>query len=275
MPAGERFVDVFGGGGCVTLHATTRGKWSTVVYNELSSHMYRLFDELVIKKTAVDLEKLVFTDKAKFKEVLNKPKDEMTLEDEIILVFFSFGYNMRTYMFGDKTFKWKMNNARALFYGDTGTWLDDVYKEASKYSFITDKYRVYRAFFREHHRQVEELQQVESLQQIERIEQVERMQQVEKLEQVERMQQVEHHNLDYRQLEIKTNDIIYCDPPYVGKQDYVDVPTFDEETFINWYQNCPAKEIYISEYTVLPGTEVVSDLGGNRPTQELIATQSY
>ena len=25
--------------------------------------------------------------------------------------------------------------------------------------------------------------------------------------------------------------------------------------------NCPAKEIYISEYTVLPGTELVADLG--------------
>lgn len=239
IPAGSHFVDVFGGGACITLHALAKGKWDKITYNELSPHVYRLVDELIFQKKQVDLEKLCFTTREQFKAVLAKPENEYTLEDEIIRLFFSFGYNQETYLFGKKIFQQRMLATRALLYGDSGTELDTVYAESRKQNTLSGKYSVWLKWCRDngHLEQRKDLKQIENLQQIER------------------------KNLDYRELKIKPNDIVYCDPPYAGTETYYDVPPFDEEAFINWYMNCPAKEIYISEYTVLPGTELVADLG--------------
>lgn len=236
VPAGSHFVDVFGGGACVTLHALAKGKWNRITYNELSPHVYRLVDELIFKKKHVDLEKICFTTREQFKAVLAKPENEYTLEDEIIRLFLSFGYCQRTYLFGKKIFPQKMLATHALFRGDSGTELDEVYAESSKQNTLVGKYRVWRKYFPDDNC-------------------------LRQLEQVERLQQIESLNLDYRELKIKPDDIVYCDPPYVGTNTYKDVPPFAEDEFVNWYMNCPAKEIYISEYQVLPGTELVADLG--------------
>ena len=244
IPAGSHLVDVFGGGACVTLHALAKGKWDTITYNELSPHVYRLVDELIFQKKQVDLEKLCFTTREQFKAVLAKPESEYTLEDEIIRLFLSFGYCQRTFLFGKKIFPQKMLATHALLRGDSGTELDKVYDESSKQSTLAGKRSVWRKHFHDDN----------CLQQ---------------LEQVERLQQIERLNLDYRELKIKPDDIVYCDPPYAGAHGYTDVPPFDEEAFVNWYMNCPAKEIYISEYTVLPGTELVADLGSKHSFKAL------
>lgn len=233
IPAGNHFVDVFGGGACVTLHALAKGKWGKITYNELSPHVYRLVDELIFQKKQVDLEKLCFTTREQFQAVLAKPESEYTLEDEIVRLFLSFGNNQKDFLFGKKTFLQTMLATRALLCGDSGTKLDKVYAESSKQNTLVGKYAVWRNFRNDKQR----------------------------LWQVEKLQQIESLNLDYRELKIKPDDIVYCDPPYAGTNGYTDVPPFDEEAFINWYMNCPAKEIYISEYTVLPGTELVADLG--------------
>lgn len=242
IPAGSHLVDVFGGGACVTLHALAKGKWNKITYNELSPHVYRLVDELIFQKKQVDLEKLCFTTREQFKAVLAKPESEYTLEDEIIRLFLSFGYCQRTFLFGKKIFSKKMLATHALLRGDSGTELDKVYDESSKQSTLAGKYAVWRKHFHDDNC-------------LQELEQVGRLQQIESLQQIERL------NLDYRELKIKPDDIVYCDPPYVGTNTYKDVPPFDEDEFVDWYMNCPAKEIYISEYQVLPGTELVADLG--------------
>lgn len=251
IPAGSHLVDVFGGGGCVTLHALAKGQWGKITYNELSPHVYRLVDELIFQKKQVDLEKLCFTTREQFKAVLAKPESEYTLEDEIIRLFLSFGYCQSTFLFGKKIFQQRMLATRALLYGDSGTELDTVYAESRKQNTLSGKHSVWLKWCRDNGylEQRKDLKQIENLQQIER------------LQQIENLQQIERKNLDYRELKIKPDDIVYCDPPYVGTNTYDDVPPFDEDEFVNWYMNCPAKEIYISEYTVLPGTELVADLG--------------
>lgn len=87
--------------------------------------------------------------------------------------------------------------------------------------------------------------------------------QLERLEQLEhlgRLQQLETVNGSYDELEIGQGDIVYCDPPYIYTKGYAS--EFDHQKFIDWYSHkCPAREIYISEYTRLPNTVVVADLG--------------
>ncbi|MFC2675479.1 MAG: hypothetical protein ACFN39_03515 [Lacticaseibacillus rhamnosus] len=66
---------------------------------------------------------------------------------------------------------------------------------------------------------------------------------------------MEYSTLDYRLLNIRKDDIVYCDPPYLGTS--LDYGSFDNDSFQRWLANCPARQIYISEYTKLPHTEVV------------------
>ena len=242
IPAGSHLVDVFGGGACVTLHALAKGKWDKITYNELSPHVYRLVDELIFKKKQVDLDKLCFTTREQFEAVLAKPESEYTLEDEIIRLFFSFGYNQKSFLFGKKTFQQRMLATQALLYGNSETELDEVYAESSKQNTLSGKHSVWSKWCRDngHLEQRKDLKQIENLKQIER------------------------KNLDYRELKIKPDDIVYCDPPYRDTKQYADVPDWNSKAFTEWYMSCPAKNIYISEYSVLPGTEVVANLGSRR-----------
>ncbi|WP_341778609.1 DNA adenine methylase, partial [Levilactobacillus sp. HBUAS70063] len=81
--------------------------------------------------------------------------------------------------------------------------------------------------------------------------------------QLERLQRLQYSVNDYRELVIDTDDVVYCDPPYVGTQH--DYDGFDHKAFENWYlHECPAKEIYISEYTKLPHTDVAFNFGNKQ-----------
>lgn len=99
LPAGNRLIDAFGGGGCVTLHAADSGKYDQVLFNDLSPNAYKLFDEIIVKHHKVDLEKLAMTTRKQFFSVRDKKPEDMTLEDTAVLMCFSFGFNMKDYLY--------------------------------------------------------------------------------------------------------------------------------------------------------------------------------
>ena len=69
-------------------------------------------------------------------------------------------------------------------------------------------------------------------------------------------------------MDIKKDAVVYCDPPYSNtKKIYGE---FNNKDFDKWMNELPTNEIYISEYTVLPNTEIVSNLGKK---QNFVSTQ--
>ncbi len=81
------------------------------------------------------------------------------------------------------------------------------------------------------------------------LEQLERLQQLEQLQRLERLQQLESLNIscgDYDKIEIKSNAVIYCDPPYSGTAEYKD-GAFDSVAFWQWCRE-QTKPVFISEY---------------------------
>ncbi|WP_235810895.1 DNA adenine methylase, partial [Secundilactobacillus paracollinoides] len=69
------------------------------------------------------------------------------------------------------------------------------------------------------HDELEQLERLEQLQQMERLlqlQQLQQLQQMERLQQTVRLEQLEYFVKDYRELVIDTDDVVYCDPPYVG-----------------------------------------------------------
>lgn len=291
LPAGSRLIDVFGGGGSISLTATSSGKWDEVVYNDRRKTVVNLLKALIEDKPHFDLMKYVYMDRKTFCNWRDNMPD--SIERTLVLTVWSFGNNLHDYLWGKKIEKEKLQLTRALFWGDTGTRLDGLYAYAKNEASISEKYKMFHKWrlaemgissHRDHDQlehlqrleQLERLQQLKQLEQHKQLQQLEQLQQLLRLQQLEQIEQLEFLALDYRSLEIGPEDVVYCDPPYIGTgQNY---GGFDDEAFQNWLANCPAKQIYISEYTQLPHTEAAFILGkkqsfqskGKRPDELLL-----
>lgn len=265
LPAGNRLVDVFGGGGSISLTAASSGKWGEVIYNDRRKTVVNLLKALIEDKPHFDLMNYVYMDRETFYNWRDNMPD--SIERTLVLTVWSFGNNLHDYLWGKKIEKEKLQLTRAIFWGDTGTQLDGLYAYTKNETSISGKYHMFHKWRLE---KMNISSRYDVLQQLQQLEQLERLQQLERLEQLEFL------TLDYRSLEIGTEDIVYCDPPYVGTSE--DYGGFDNESFQRWLAKCPAKQIYISEYTQLPHTEAAFILGkkqsfqakGKRPDELLL-----
>jgi DNA adenine methylase len=77
------------------------------------------------------------------------------------------------------------------------------------------------------------------------------------MEQLPKIKDVYFTNLNYWEMDIPDNSIIYCDPPYEGTTNYKD--SFDFEKYWNWVRkmNFLGFEIYCSEYNAPPDFECI------------------
>lgn len=258
LPSGKRFIDAFGGGGCVSLTATASGKYEEVIYNDKRETVVGLLKALITDKPHFRLANYVALTREQFLDWRDNQPD--SIERTLVLIAFSFSNDQRNYLWGQKNEKDKLLLTRALFYGDTGTYYDQLYSYSSNAKTISEKYKAFHKCRRE---QMGISSRYDLLQRLEQLEQLERLQQLEQLQQLERLQQLQYSSKDYRELDIQASDVVYCDPPYIGTS--VQYGGFDNKAFENWYlHECPAEEIYISEYTKLPHTEVVLNLGKKR-----------
>ena len=280
LPAGHRFIDVFGGGGSISLTAASSGKWDAVVYNDQRKTVVSLLKALIEDNPHFNLMNYVYMDRETFYNWRDSMPD--SIERTLVLTVWSFSNNLHDYLWGKRIEKEKLQLTRAIFWGDTGTKLDDLYTYTKNEATIYDKYQMFHKWRLEKmniHGRYDMLQQLQQLQQLERLQRLQQLQQLERLQRLQQLQQlnsIEYSTLDYRFLNIKNDDIVYCDPPYFGTGE--DYGGFDNESFQHWLANCPAKQIYISEYTQLPHTEVAFILGkkqsfqakGKRPDELLL-----
>lgn len=280
LPAGHRLIDVFGGGGSISLTAASSGKWDAVVYNDRRKTAVNLLKALIEDSPHFDLMKYVYMDRETFYNWRDNMPD--SIERTLLLTVWSFSNNLHDYLWGKKIEKEKLQLTRAIFWGDTGTNLDGIYEYAKNETTISGKYKMFHKWRLEKMnisssydvlQQPARLEQLERMQQLQQLEQLERLQQLQQLQQLQRL---EYSTLDYHDLIIRPDDVVYCDPPYVNTgQDY---GGWDPDAFYAWLAACPAKQIYISEYTKLPHTEVAFILGkkqafqakGKRPNELLL-----
>jgi site-specific DNA-adenine methylase len=99
-----------------------------------------------------------------------------------------------------------------------------------------------------------DLEQLERLQQLQQIQQLESL---ERIQQIQQIQQFEISNLDYRDVEIVPNSVIYCDPPYAGTAKYKE-GNFNHEAFWQWCRE-QRNPVFVSEYNAPDDFEVVAE----------------
>ena len=92
---------------------------------------------------------------------------------------------------------------------------------------------------------LQRLQRLESLQSLQSLESLERLQSPERLE---RLESPERLNLDYRDVPLPEDCVVYCDPPYANTGQYgIEISRFDSEAFWAWARDCK-RPLFISEY---------------------------
>ena len=95
------------------------------------------------------------------------------------------------------------------------------------------------------------------LEQLERLQQLEMLARFEMFQQLQQLQQLEISNLDYRDVEIVPNSVIYCDPPYAGTAKYKE-GAFNHEAFWEWCRE-QSNPVFVSEYKAPDDFKVVAE----------------
>lgn len=260
LPDGDRLIDVFGGGGSISLHAISSGKYKNVLYNDRIKSVVELLKVLINGDPYIDLTKYVCISRDEFINWRDNKPD--SIERTLILICYSFGNRMKSYLWSKDNEEKKIQLTQALFYGNTGTQFDELFAESKNVSLISEKYLIYHKWRRDKLNINSKIDPLRRLEQLAQLEQLEQLQQLEKLQQLRQLQQLEYSVKDYRQLDIKSTDVVYCDPPYINTA--ISYGEFDNDDFDNWMNGLPTDKIYISEYTVLPNTVIVADLGKKR-----------
>ena len=253
LPAGKRFVDVFGGGGSMSLHAVNSGKYESVVYNNNTQAEADAFRELLFTNKHADL----------FKNPPALTRDEFKATKEhcnsmpnaryfLLLTIWSFSNDLTSYLGRDDLTNDKIKAQQALWGADNE--YGAVYEFVKPNMTVAERYAVWRKWRRENIHRFEQLGRLKQLEQLSRLEQFERLQQLQQLKQSGKL---EINSYDYRFADIESEDVVYLDPPYVGTS--MLYGGWDEKEFEDWYTSLPANEVYVSNYERLPNTEIVAE----------------
>lgn len=244
----DNFYDLFAGGCAMTHVMLERGWYKRYFANDLDGFGLRLFTDAIAGK---------FRNERRWisREEFHANKST----DPYISLVWSFGNNMRNYLYSAEIEPWK----RALHYarvcGDCSL-MDafGIHTDGSS-ADIRVHHTEYKRNYIDWYLHVcggadtVRLQGLEGLQ---------RLQGLQGLERLQGLQRLETSFKSYDDVEILPNSIVYCDPPYRGTRGYARVGKFDHDRFYRWCERQEAL-VLISEYA-MPSDRFVCVFARNR-----------
>ena len=248
LPSADNLYDLFAGGGAITHCAILSRKWKNIYANDIQNTM-QLFEDAINGK--YHNEKRWISREQFFAE-----KDS----DPYIRWIWSFGNNGRGYLFGKNIEEMKKAFHYVVVFDDW-TYYDKLYN-SQEMSETLAKYKIhdrkafldlYRDKFRagggrkEHLRVVKWIQNnwysvnniyCRGVSTVTGLEHLQRLEHLERLHSLEGINGFSVSALDYRDVAIEPNSVVYCDIPYkqkkhVSKEDYYELD-FDTEAFYEW-----------------------------------------
>lgn len=231
LPAGERFIDLFGGGGAMTHAAALSGKYREVIYSDADP----LACEYITRAIRGDYSPERFTPRWISREEFFAKRDV----DPYIRYCWSFGNSGgKGYMYGRhieglkrRIFEWIAYGQNRDFVASLGVPVADAPDGgiAERHAFVK---RHIRGHF--HIQNIEALDRVQSLERLE------------SLASLARVQSLTVLHRSYSAYQYHAGDVVYCDPPYDSRTEYA-VGNFDFAAFMDWAARVPC---YISSYEI-------------------------
>lgn len=257
FPPAENFYDLFGGGFAVTHYMLVKQahKYQHFHFNEIKSDLIDLIRDAISGKYNYNVFKPAWVSCEEF----FARKDA----DAYVRCLWSFGNDQKTYLFGKNIEGYKRSMHQVIVFGE----FDKLARQVlARDSWDTDNIKERRLIARRYidgykknvpdflmpylsKKQLQELQQLQQLRQLQQLQQLERL---ERLQQLERLpDNLTMTGLDYREVNVKPNSVVYCDIPYnvaskSGKKTQYGID-FDHAAFFDW---AATREfpVYFSEY---------------------------
>lgn len=222
LPSAEVFVDLFAGGCAVTHAAMLSGKYKKVIANDIEGNGIRLFVNAIQGK---------YHDEKRWisREEFYLLKDI----DPYVRLCWSFGNNGSDYLYSHDVEPYK-KALHAMCFAKTPFDRAKAYKEVvHKLEGVIEK---------------SSKDISKGINNLERLESLERLQRLEMMQCLE-LPDLQTSFLDYREVHIPENAVVYCDIPYKDKTTKgYGGGQFDHDEFYAWAKN--KSGIFISEYAM-------------------------
>lgn len=242
LPPAEHFYDLFGGGGAMSHCALLSGKYKYIHYNELDPLVFKGFKMFINGE---------FKNENRWisREDFNRLKDT----DPYVAICFSFGNDARTYLYASERTKFKKAVHYSICFNDNSLlseygleveyhsedlkerrlemqrYFSKLYKQGKLNPKIL-KYFIYSDFnIRNVSQNLLNLERLNSF--------------------ASDSSNIILTNQSYSDVQIEPDPVIYCDPPYLGTEQYR--TGFDPEKFYEWLRHSKNR-VYISEYQMPP-----------------------
>ena len=213
LPTGNRFVDLFGGGGAMTHCALLSDKWQYFLYNDINKMITTLFMDAIYGK--YHDEKRVIT---------RQDFEELKDSDPYVKYIWSFGNNGTGYLWGAD--------------------IEDI-KCTACHSLMDETLNERRLAYRRLILMLKE-KRISSMDRLQSIEHLQALTQLEALQRLEALQ------IDYRDYQYQDGDVVYCDVPYeqINKNSCDDYGlSFNSKEFYEWVKSRDYP-VYFSSYEI-------------------------
>ena len=235
LPPAKHFYDLFGGGGAMTHCALMSGKYEFVHYNEFNPLVFKCF------KMAINGE---FKNENRWisREDFERLKDS----DPYVACCFSFGNDFKTYCYAIDREHFKKAVHYSIFFDDNSLLNKYIDLKDFKYSSSNpserklELQRFLAILLRE--------SKIEVDYGISDFAILPSQNCLERLSTINNGGGVLLSNLSYDEIPIENDSVIYCDPPYINTNTYLD--DFNHDKFYEWLRKCREKnqQVFISEY---------------------------
>lgn len=232
IPSAENFYDLFCGGGAITHCALLQNRWKNYFMNDIDKGLSQLFVDAVNGKYKNEKRWIS-------REEFFKLKDT----DAYVRYIWSFGNNGRSYLYGKNIEKIKHLGHNAVVFNDIYPLEEYLSMDLSELYKI-DNFRDRRRYITRLYKNSKITKCLQHLEQLERLEQLQRLDNI--------SNKLINLNQDYRNVEIKSNSVIYCDIPYKDTEGYerkTNKSSFDYDSFYNWCEK-QTEPVFISEYAM-------------------------
>lgn len=241
LPNGDTLVDLFAGGCAVTHAALLSGKWNHIVANDIGDAP-QLFMDAVQGKYANEKRWISRYDFHRLKD-----------SDPYVSLCWSFGNNRRDYLYSKEIEPWKKALHYARVFGDTSLLREFGIDSDGSSKDIKSNNKEYKRLYsqwlgsRVKHKRLYDLEHLAILENLERLQNLEGLQRLEGLQ------------MDYRDVQIPSNAVVYADPPYKRTNCTGYKCDFDHESFEKWLSEVPFM-VVISEYEAPSGCKEVASI---------------
>ena len=178
--------------------------------------------------------------------------------DPYVAVCWSFGNNLRDYLYGKEIEPWRKALHYARVFGDTSLLREFGIDGDGSRGNILKHYEEYKHKYIDWFPDKLHCGALESLQRLESLPSLQRLKRLQNLQRLQSLQRLKSFSNDYQDVIIAPNSTVYCDIPYKGTDRYDKNNKFDYERFYGWVLSRDYP-VYISEYHMPEGFSMIAE----------------